>query len=186
MAGAGSAVAKVLPSEELEGGSPTLAELEGGSPTLAEIAEASSPRASEPLGLVAVRLVAFDPDARSARIEVGGAGQVVDARLDEALSERVLATALASGERVVAQREGAAWVVLGALRTAPTPGVDEGDEFVIKARRVLIAAEHEFSIVSGAASFAVRAYGFVETLAQDITTRASSVHKIVGRMIRLN
>lgn len=113
-------------------------------------------------------------------------GVTVAAALDDALSPRVLATALVRGERVIAQREGGGWVVLGAMRTAPTPGVDEGDEFLIKARRVAVAADHEFSITSGLASFAVRAQGFVETLGRDITARASGVHKIIGRMIRLN
>jgi hypothetical protein len=134
--------------------------------------------------LTAARLCRFDVEARTAIIAMGGAE--MNATLDDCLSTRVLTTALARGERVVAQREEAGWVVLGALRTAPTPGVDEGDEFLIKARRVLIAAEHEFGITSGAASFVVRAQGFIETLAQDITTRASSIHKIVGRVIRLN
>jgi hypothetical protein len=144
------------------------------------------PRPDAPVApsLVAARLVAFDHEARAAQLDVGGV--VVDAILDEALSPRVLATALARGERVVAQREEAGWVVLGALRTAPTPGVDEGDEFLIKARRVAIAVEHEFAVVSGLASLAVRAQGFVETLAHDITTRASGIHKIAGRIIRLN
>ena len=113
-------------------------------------------------------------------------GVTVAAALDDALSPRVLATALVRGERVIAQREGGGWVVLGAMRTAPTPGVDEGDEFLIKARRVAVAADHEFSITSGLASFAVRAQGFVETLGRDITARASGVHKIIGRMLRLN
>jgi hypothetical protein len=144
-----------------------------------------SPAPEAPVaGLVAVRLVAFDADTRAAELEVGGA--VVAAVLDEALSPRVLATALTRGERVIAQREDGGWVVLGTLRTAPTPGVDEGDEFLIKARRVAIAVDHEFAITSGLASLVVRAQGFVETLAHDITTRASGVHKIAGRVIRLN
>ena len=136
-------------------------------------------------GLVAVRLVSFDAETRAARIEVGG-GAAVEAAFDDALSPQVLTTALARGERVIAQREDEGWVVLGTLRTSPTPGVDEGDEFLIKARRVAIAVEHEFAVVSGAASLVVRAKGVVETLAHDITTRASGIHKIVGRVIRLN
>jgi hypothetical protein len=146
---------------------------------------ASGPAAAmQETGLVAVRLVSFDAETRAARIEVGGA--VVEAAFDDALSPHVLTTALARGERVIAQREDEGWVVLGTLRTSPTPGVDEGDEFLIKARRVAIAVEHEFAVVSGVASFVVRAKGVVETLAHDITTRASGIHKIVGRVIRLN
>ena len=143
----------------------------------------AAPRAAGS-GLVAVRLAAVDVEARTARLVVDG-GEV-PASLDAALSASVLETALARSERVVAQREGAGWVILGALRTAPTPGIDEGEEFLIKAKRVFIAADHEFAVVSGAASFALRAQGFAETLAQDITTRASGIHKIIGRMLRLN
>jgi hypothetical protein len=57
---------------------------------------------------------------------------------------------------------------------------------VIKARRLALTADHEIAMVSGAATLVLRAFGFVETVAQDITTRAAGVHKIIGRMIRLN
>jgi hypothetical protein len=146
----------------------------------------SAPRTSPavPAGLTAVRLTALDVERRSAQIVV--AGETVTATLDDALSSRVVATALARGERVIAQREATGWVVLGSLRTSDTPGVDEGEEFVIKAKRVLVSAEHEFAVVSGAASLVLRAHGAIETLAKDITSRASSLHKIVGRLIRLN
>ena len=40
--------------------------------------------------------------------------------------------------------------------------------------------------MSGAASLVLRAFGQVETLADQITSRAASVHKIIGRVIRLN
>ena len=141
--------------------------------------------------LRAARLVAFDAARGRATIAMGE--HEVEAALDGALSPAVVVTAVARGERaiVVAEPAGAGggepgWLVLGTLRTAPTPGVDEGEEFVIKAKRVLVAAEHEFAIVSGVASFVVRAQGYVETLARDITTRAAGVHKIVGRIVRLN
>ena len=147
------------------------------------ISGGSAAAAREP-GLTAVRLVSFDVEARAAWIEVGGVS--VEAAFDDALSPQVLTTALARGERVIAQREDQGWVLLGTLRTCPTPGVDEGDEFLIKARRVAILVEHEFAVVSGLASVVVRAKGVVETLAHDITTRASGIHKIVGRLIRLN
>jgi hypothetical protein len=109
-----------------------------------------------------------------------------EAALDEALSPAVLKTALARGERVIAQREQGGWVVLGALRTAPTPGIDEGDEYRIKARRIEIEGAHELHLVSGSASLVLRAYGHVETLAHDITARAAGVHKLIGRLLRLN
>jgi hypothetical protein len=136
------------------------------------------------VGLVAVRVEALDEAERTASLRVGR--DLVEARLDASVDLAVARTALARGERVIAQRESEGWVVLGALRTAATPGVDEGEDFVIKAKRVAVRSEHELSLVSGAASVVIRAFGQVETLAESITARASSVHKIIGRVIRLN
>lgn len=143
-----------------------------------------APENSAPSGLQAVRITAFDAVCRTARFTLGDAE--VEAVLDETLSPRVLETALVRGERVIAQREGGTWVVLGALRTAPTPGVDEGDDVVIKAKRLRIQTENEVSLTSGATTLVLRAQGLIETLAQDITTRATGIHKLVGRFIRLN
>ena len=56
----------------------------------------------------------------------------------------------------------------------------------VKARRVEVVSSHEISLVSGTAGIAIRALGQVETLARDITARASGIHKLIGRMIRLN
>lgn len=145
----------------------------------------SVPRSAAAVPLVAaVRLSSFDEAALSAEISVGRA--TVTAALDPAVDPAVMKTALARGERVIAAEEDGGWVILGALRTAATPGVDEGREFAIKARRISVVGTDEVSVVSGAATLVMRAYGHVETIAQDITTRASQVHKIVGRMIRLN
>jgi hypothetical protein len=132
---------------------------------------------------VAAEVIALD-DAGGVTLRVDG--QPVCAVVDRAVHPTVIGTAFARRERLVAQREGGTWVVLGALRTAPTPGVDPADEYVIRARRVRIEAEDDFTVVSGAASFAVRAYGYVETIADQITSRATSIHKIVGRMLHLN
>ena len=134
-------------------------------------------------GLVAAQIVASDGDGALV-LDVGG--ERVHAGLDPSVHPSVIATALARKERVIAQREGGAWVVLGALRAAPTPGIEAADEYVIRAGRVRVEASHEFSVTSGLASLAVRAYGHVETLAEQITSRASSIHKIVGRMLHLN
>jgi hypothetical protein len=134
--------------------------------------------------LAAVRCEAIDAAARKAVIRAGG--EVVEAVIDPAVSISVLRTAIARGERVIVEAQDAGWVVIGALRTAATPGVDEGEEFRIQAGRVTIDAAHELSFVTGAASLVLRAYGHVETLADNITARASSMHKIIGRMIRLN
>lgn len=137
-----------------------------------------------PTGLVAARLESFDDERRAVRLEVGR--EVVSAALDAAVESAVIRTALARQERVIAQHEATGWVVLGTLRTTATPGVDEGDQFVIKARRISVSAAHELSFVTGAASLVMRAQGQVETFAENITARASSLHKIIGRMIRLN
>ena len=144
---------------------------------------ARAPAPSLP-GLVALRLEDFDEEAGTASLRVGEG--VVQAAVDPSVEPAVLRTARARRERVIAQQEGEGWVVLGTLRTQATPGVDEGDEFLIKARRVVVVAAHEIALVSGAASIVARAFGQVETLADQITSRAASVHKIVGRMIRLN
>jgi hypothetical protein len=139
---------------------------------------------ASPPALCALRIESFDEATRTVTLLAGD--EVGTASLDAALDPAVLRTAKVRGERVIAQREGGAWVVLGALRTAATPGVDEGDEFLIKARRVAVVAAHELSLVTGAASLALRARGHIESIGQDITSRAASVHKIIGRMIRLN
>jgi sulfur transfer protein SufE len=76
--------------------------------------------------------------------------------------------------------------VLGALRTSATPGIDRGDEFTIEARRIHVRADSELKLVSGLVQIALTATGHVETIARDITARASSVHKIIGRMLHLN
>ncbi|MBX3207576.1 MAG: hypothetical protein KF764_21180 [Labilithrix sp.] len=132
--------------------------------------------------MVAARALLLE--GASVRIRVGTVEAT--ATLDPSVHPSVVATAVARGERVVVEREAGAWVVLGVLRTAPTPGIEEADEYVIRAARVRVRAKDEFTVASGAASFAVRAYGTIETLAEQITSRASAVHKIVGRMLHLN
>jgi len=134
--------------------------------------------------MAAAVVEAFDEAARTASLRLGSLA--FTATLDASVDPAVIQTALRRRERLIVQREDEGWIVVGALRTAATPGVDEGDEFMIKARRVAVIVAHEFNVVTTAASFAIRALGQVETLAQDITTRAASVHKIVGRIIRLN
>lgn len=118
------------------------------------------------------------------RIRAGSG--VVMAKLDPSVHPSVVATAVARGERVIVQREDDVWVVVGVLRTSPTPGIEEAEEYVIKAARVRVRAADEMTIAAGTASIAVRAYGAVETIAEQITSRASAVHKIIGRMLHLN
>jgi hypothetical protein len=114
-----------------------------------------------------------------------GTSDVV-ATLDPSVHPSVVATAIARKERVIVQHEEGSWVLLGVLRTSPTPGIEESDEYVIRAARVRVRARDEFTVASGTASFAVRAYGAIETFAEQITSRASAAHKIVGRMLHLN
>lgn len=123
-------------------------------------------------------------EGTSVRVRIGRSE--VSATLDASVHPSVVATAVARAERVIVQCEEGAWVVLGVLRTSPTPGIEEADEYVIRAGRVRVRAKDEFTVASGAASLAVRAYGAVETVAEQITSRASAVHKIFGRMLHLN
>lgn len=123
-------------------------------------------------------------EGEKVRLRIGAAE--VTATLDAAVHPSVVATAIARAERLIVQREDGAWSVLGALRTSPTPGIEEADEYVIRAARVRVKAKDEFTVASGTASFAVRAYGTVETFAEQITSRASAVHKLIGRMLHLN
>jgi hypothetical protein len=108
------------------------------------------------------------------------------ATLGKNVDRAVVETSVARGETLIVQESPNGLLVLGALRTAATPGVDKGDEFVIEANRIKMVGAHQVSIVSGAAQLAVRAVGMVETIANDITTRAAGVHKLIGRMLHLN
>lgn len=135
-------------------------------------------------GLTAARITSFDEAAGAACLSIGA--RSVTATIDPSVDPAVLRTAIARGERVIAQPEDGAWIVLGTLRTAATPGVDDIDDLTLRAKRIAIEAEHEVRLRSGAASLVLRARGYIESVASDITSRASSLHKIVGRMIRLN
>lgn len=158
--------------------------MDGGQGASGPIVDAHKELAEGPQALCSAALEALGDDGTWASIRVGA--RVLRAAVDRAVDPAVLATALARQERVIVERDGRSWTVIGALRTSATPGVDEGVEFVIKAKRIALDAAHELSLVSGAASVVMRAYGRVETLAEDITSRASRLHTIVGRMIRLN
>lgn len=156
-------------------------------------AEAESARPDEPAestdipivsGLVALPVASVDAESRRVKLKLGKA--LVEARLDDTVHPIVATTALARGERLVAQQEDGAFVVLGALRTAPTPGIERGDDFVIEARRVSLRGDHEVSVVAGASSVVLRALGHLELLSKNITARAEGVQKLVARMIQLN
>lgn len=121
------------------------------------------------------------------RVLVRLGGAQVPARVDAGVHPLVLAGAHARGERVLVEvSEGGAPVIVGALRTQPTPGIDAAEEYTIEAARVSIRGSEEVSISAQAASVVLRALGEVETYADRILSRAEGVHKIVGRMLRLN
>lgn len=132
--------------------------------------------------LQAATLLSFDGRGRARFAD----GEEIEVGAHVSVDPVVLRGAAARGEVVIVQESSAGWVVLGALRTRATPGVDRAEEYVIEADRVKVEAAHAVSLVAGAAEIAVRAVGFVETIARDITARAAGVHKIVGRMIHLN
>jgi hypothetical protein len=124
---------------------------------------------------------------RGGRVRVEAFGQTLEVERDLAVHAAVLDGALARGERVLVERiEEGRWLVVGALRTSPLPGLDGADEYVIEARRVIVQASEELSLSVKTASLVLRALGEVETYAERIISRAEGVHKIVGRMLRLN
>lgn len=157
-------------------------------------AESSTPKQPKPVARVvpmpkrrasiqAATAIAFDGDVVRVRF---GEDDEADARLGKAVDAVVVQTAVARGETVIVQEGDDGLMVLGTLRTAATPGVDKGDEYVIEARRVKLVGDHDVSLISGATQIAVRAVGMVETIAANITTRAAGVHKLIGRMLHLN
>lgn len=140
---------------------------------------------SMPTVTTAVALL-LEGDRVTIRVGSREGGREHVATLDPSVHPSVVATAIARRERLVVEHDAGAFVILGALRTSPTPGIEEADEYVIRAARVQVQAKDEFTVASGMAAFAVRAHGAIESFAEQITSRASAVHKIVGRMLHLN
>ncbi|HVY47569.1 MAG TPA: hypothetical protein VHB21_16885 [Minicystis sp.] len=141
-------------------------------------AAAAAPRE----GLSLARVVAFD----GARAKVEIAGEARDALVDRAVHPAVVAGAFERGERVLVEVDARGVpTVVGALRTRPTPGLEAAEEFVIQAKRLVLRGD-EVSLATAAAAVVLRAAGEVETYAERIVSRAEGLHKIVGRMLRLN
>lgn len=147
-----------------------------------EVDEVTPERADGDVALTLARITILD--GRSATIDLGG--RSAEADLDPSVETIVAQTAWARGERLVVTRVGQRYTIVGALRTTVTPGVDDADEITIRAKRIAVLAAHEIAMVAGATSFAMRAIGHVETIAENLTTRANGVHKLVGRILRLN
>jgi hypothetical protein len=122
-----------------------------------------------------------------AGVVVSLGGRLVPATLDASVSPVVVEGACARRERVLVEvDERGAVVVLGALRTQPTPGIDAAESYAIRADRISLEAGSELSLSAQAAALVLRAAGEVETYADRIVSRAESVHKIIGRILRLN
>jgi hypothetical protein len=118
-------------------------------------------------------------------IAIGGA--LAPAALDPSVSPVVIEGACARRERVIVEEdEHGAFVVLGALRAQPTPGIDAAEAYAIRAGRISIEAGDELSLSAQAAALVLRAAGEMESYADRIVSRAESVHKIIGRILRLN
>ncbi|MBK8937058.1 MAG: hypothetical protein IPM79_05295 [Polyangiaceae bacterium] len=162
-------------SEEL---SPKLAELDV-SPSRPEPAAA----AIRLNGLALARVASI---GEGGKLELAIGGRFVDGFADETVHEAVLRTAHDRKEPVLVEERGGVIFVVGALRTQPTPGVDAMAHVTIEADRIELKAKEEIAMTSGVAAVAIRAIGEVETYADRILSRAESVHKIIGRMLRLN
>ncbi len=152
----------------------------------AERAPESETRAAA--GLHAVRALRKTDDGVLVAV---GSSEVL-ARVDDGVHPAVVEGALRRGERLLAESDGASLVIVGALRTQPTPGIDAADAYVIQAGSVRIEAKavsidgEEVALSSKTARIVLRAASEIESFAERIVTRASGVHKIVGRMLRLN
>jgi len=142
--------------------------------------EAAPPRLTA-LGLG--RIMSVDAEGKA---EITVAGRIVAASVDPTVHVAVLRTAEQRGEPVLIEERGGSYVIVGALRTQPTPGVDKMETITLEADRIELKATQEIAMSSGVAAIALRAVGEVETYAERILSRAESVHKIVGRMLRLN
>jgi len=141
------------------------------------------PRAARAPGLA----TALVHEIGEAGVVVALGGRLVPATLDPSVSPVVIEGACARRERVIVEEdERGAVVVLGALRAQPTPGIDDAESYAIRAGRLSLEAREELSLSAQAAALVLRAAGEVETYADRIVSRAESVHKIIGRILRLN
>jgi hypothetical protein len=156
--------------------------------TLVEIAELSEPE-PRPAWIPAPRptlLTAQVQQVDGDRIVLAFGKTTADAKLDPAVHRTVIEGACARHERVLVEENEEGLFVIGALRTQPTPGIDEAESYAIKAKRISLEGSEEVSLTAQTAAIVVRAVGEVETFAERIISRAEGVHKIVGRMLRLN
>ncbi len=142
------------------------------------------PRDIAPLGegLMLGRIISIDENGISLRI----GDHFADAKIDPSLEVTVLRTASERGEPVLVERRAGVVTVVAALRMQATPGIDKMREINFEADKITMTAKNEVVVRSGLAAMAVRAVGEIETYAERIVSRAEGVHKIIGRMLRLN
>jgi hypothetical protein len=150
---------------------------------VAQVVQLRRPETAPP-ALVTARVEALDVDLRTATVRLGSTQ--VEVTLDAAVDAVVVETARARGERVLVERDGEGWVLIGALRTSATPGIDPGDDYEIRARRIALRGAHEIVIEAGASRLALRAIGQMELLSKNITARAQGVTRFFARMIHMN
>lgn len=165
-----------VPSEPIKELPGTIHELEVSTAPAANL----SPAALGQLGLAQIESI----EGQRAMVRVGGASFV--AGIDGHVDPIVIASALERAEPVLVEKRGDNLYVVGALRTRATPGVDKMKEVTIEAETIDLRASNQATVRSGPAVLAVRAIGEIETYAEKILSRAEGVHKIIGRMLRLN
>ncbi len=156
--------------------------------SLVETTEKRTPKL-EPVLVPALRptlMTAQVHEVAGDRIVLAFGRTIADATLDPAVHRAVIEGACARKERVLVEENDQGLVVIGALRTQPTPGIDEAESYAIKAKRISLEGAEEVSLTTQTAAVVLRAVGEVETFAERIISRAEGVHKIVGRMLRLN
>lgn len=147
-----------------------------------------SPARADAPHMITARVVSLD----GARARLETSRGTVEADIDPSVHLAVMTTAQERGERVLVEVDGDRRVVVGALRTQPTPGIDRADAYAIEAKTVSIDAEKislegdEVKLSSKTARIVLRAASEIESFADRIVSRAEGVHKIVGRMLRLN
>lgn len=156
--------------------------------SLVETTETRAPKL-EPVSIPALKptlMTAQVHEVHEDRIVLGFGKTTADAKLDAAVHKTVIEGACRRGERVLVEENEEGLLVIGALRTQPTPGIDEAESYAIKAKRITLDGSEEVSLSTQTAAVVLRAVGEVETFAERIISRAEGVHKIVGRMLRLN
>jgi hypothetical protein len=167
--------------------------LEDGAASASRHAEARAASSELPVGMLTLaQVVSVDDD--KAELKLGAS--IVEARLVH-VHPAVMRTACERGEPVLVQKQAdGSWWVAGALRTQPTPGVDAMDEIRLDAKRITLRGSEHVELESTTESpltgerttarIALRAVGELETYATRILSKAEEVHKLIGRMLRIN